>query len=187
MVISGIESCQARHWAVCVICASLSLLKYLEKPSTNHRNTVDKKVAINRFDYRPLNSSGDCCLSRNSIYTTMAYSVPPRINPLKELTDWFLGVYNAPVYAPAVPLRGGSVEKDGTASSPLSLLAFPLPLKGVLFCFLAIFVVSYARGSRQRLPPQPRPLPIFGNFFQLTNRRWLYSRDCKERFSEYRD
>jgi hypothetical protein len=117
----------------------------------------------------------------------MAYSVPPRINSLKEFTDWFLGVYNAAVYAPAVPLRGGTVEKDDVASSPLSLLTFPLPLKGILFGFLVIFVISYARSSRKRLPPQPRPLPIFGNFFHLTNRRWLYSRDCKERFSEYRE
>jgi hypothetical protein len=90
----------------------------------------------------------------------MAYSVPPRINTLKEFTDWFLGVYNASVYA---PLRGGTVEKDGVASSPLSLLTFPLPLKGILFGFLVIFVVSYARSSRQRLPPQPRPLPIFSS------------------------
>ena len=68
--------------------------------------------------------------------------------------------------------------------------SFPLPtfsllLKGILLCLLVTFVVSYARRSRQRLPPQPRGLPIIGNFFQLANRKWLYSREYKERFGEY--
>ena len=95
---------------------------------------------------------------------------------------WFLGLYNASAHAPAIPLDGSIPVEDPYS---LPLVSFPLPLKGILFGFLVIFVVSHARSSRQRLPPQPRPLPIIGNFFHLSDRKWLYSRDCKERFSKY--
>src|ERR1700722_19187571 len=103
----------------------------------------------------------------------MAYDVSPEVNALKKCMGWFLGLYNASAHAPATPLDGSIASE--VPYSPL--VPFPLPLKGILFGFLVIFVVSYARSSRQRLPPQPRPLPIIGNFFHLTNRRWLYSRD----------
>ena len=116
----------------------------------------------------------------------MANGVPPKANTLSNITDWFLEVYNSPAYAPAVPLHAGTVGKGDVAPSSL-LLNLPFPMKGILFGLLVMSIVSYARSSRQRLPPQPRRLPIVGNFFQLTNRRWLYSRKCKERFGEYRD
>ena len=115
----------------------------------------------------------------------MAYGVPPEVNPLRKFTDWFLGLHNASAYAPAVPLHRDSAVGEAQPLNSFPLSTFPWLLKGISLCLLVTFIVSYARSSRQRLPPQPRGLPIIGNFFQLANRRWLYSRECKESFGEY--
>jgi hypothetical protein len=114
----------------------------------------------------------------------MAYGVPPRVNlsPLKKCMGWFPGANNASVHAPAVLWDGVSAAREGAAS----LITLSSPLKGILFCLLVTFIVSYARSSRKMLPPHPRRLPIIGNLFQLADKRWLSSRDCKERFGEHR-
>jgi hypothetical protein len=116
----------------------------------------------------------------------MAYDIPLVVNTLRKCTGWFLGVHNTSAYAPAVPLDGGTAVMKGVATSSFSLLTLPLPLKGILFGLLVTFIVSYSRRSRQRLPSQPKSLPIIGNLFQLTDKRWLLSQDCKERFGKYR-
>lgn len=109
----------------------------------------------------------------------MAHGIPPRINALKKCLGWFPGVNNS-VYAPAV--LWDEVAEEGGEVAPLFNLS---PLKGILFCLLVIFIVSYARSSRKMLPPHPRRLPIIGNLFQLADKRWLSSRECKERFGEH--
>ena len=135
----------------------------------------------------PRNRGGTAvyCLSSYSTYITMAYDVPPIVNAFRKCTGWFPGAYNASAYTPTVPFDGGTVVMEGVAPNSLSLDTLSLPLRGILFCLLVTFIVSYARRSRQRLPPQPRRLSIIGNLFQLTDKSWLVSRDCKERFGEY--
>jgi hypothetical protein len=116
----------------------------------------------------------------------MAYVFLPKVNTVRKCMDWFLGVSNASANTPRVSSDAGSVVREGVAHNSLPLVTFPWLLEGILLCLLMTFVVSYARSSRQRLPPQPKRLPIIGNFFQLTDKRWLFSRDCKERFGAYR-
>ncbi|KAI9454042.1 cytochrome P450 [Lactarius psammicola] len=57
-------------------------------------------------------------------------------------------------------------------------------MAGVLLTFLVVIVVSYARSPWRKLPPGPRRTPIIGNALQLLDKKWLFSKDCKDRFGE---
>jgi hypothetical protein len=100
---------------------------------------------------------------------------------LKKCMGWFPGANDASIYAPAVLWDGVTAEREGVA--PLAALSSPL--NGILLCLVTFMIVSYARSSRKMLPPHPRRLPIIGNLFQLADKRWLSSQDCKERFGEH--
>ncbi len=56
---------------------------------------------------------------------------------------------------------------------------------GIILGLFIILAVGYTRSPRRKLPPSPPRLPILGNALQLMDKRWLLSKDCKERFSEY--
>ena len=55
----------------------------------------------------------------------------------------------------------------------------------VLCCLLLSFIISHARSPKRELPPCPRRAPIIGNLSQLADKKWLFSRECKEQFGEY--
>ena len=114
----------------------------------------------------------------------MVYCVSPKVSSLKKFTSWFLGLYNASVYALG---DEDTMVEDDIASNSLPFVTSPFLLKSILFSLIVTFIVSYTRtrSSRPRLPPQPSRIPIIGNLFQLADKRWLFSRECKERFGEY--
>ena len=108
----------------------------------------------------------------------MAYHVPPRVSALKKCMGWYPEVYNAA----SASLSDGAAVGEGAAPSFFSFTSLPLRL-GLLV--LLTTVIIYARRSPQKLPPQPRPLPVVGNLSHIADKKWLFSSECKEHFSKY--
>ena len=112
----------------------------------------------------------------------MTYRVPPLIDALKKYTGWFPGYGLESAYAPA-GLSGGSAAPAGTPLG-FSRFASPRPLDLFLFCLFVFTAISYASSPKRKLPPHPRRTPIIGNLSQMTDKKWLFSRECKEQFGE---
>ena len=108
----------------------------------------------------------------------MTYRIPPLIDAFTKCMGW-LPITHKPVsaYEPAGPFGGILLG--------FSRLASPLPLDLFLLCLLVFIVILYTRRPKRELPPHPRRTPIIGNLSQMTDKKWLFSRECKEQFSEY--
>jgi hypothetical protein len=56
------------------------------------------------------------------------------------------------------------------------------PHVGVIFGVAIIMAVQYARSPWRKVPPGPKGLPILGNAFELKDKRWMFNKDCKQKF-----
>jgi len=90
------------------------------------------------------------------------FASPPPLNPLA-----LLGGLN------------GSTSTGGMSENRVAAMS-------ILFCLVIFFIISHAKSTKKKLPPHPRRTPIIGNLSQMTDKKWLFSRECKEEFGEYR-
>ena len=86
-------------------------------------------------------------------------------------------------HAPARPL-GGIAATEGIHLG-FSRFTSPRPLDLSLFCLVIFIAISYARSPKRKLPPHPPRTPIIGNLSQMTDKKWLFSRECKDQFGGY--
>ena len=56
---------------------------------------------------------------------------------------------------------------------------------GLVLSLVVILAARYASSPWRKIPPGPKGLPILGNALQFTDKRWMFEKDCKQKFGMY--
>jgi hypothetical protein len=64
-------------------------------------------------------------------------------------------------------------------AAPFQLLT---PYVCVILSLVVIATAQYVSSPWRKVPPGPRGLPILGNALQLKDKRWMFEKDCKQKF-----
>ena len=56
------------------------------------------------------------------------------------------------------------------------------PRVSSIFILVIILAIQYARSPWRKVPPGPKGLPLLGNALQLKDKRWMFEKDCKQKF-----
>jgi hypothetical protein len=80
------------------------------------------------------------------------------------------------------PPAGGPATKT-TLRLDFAALSQLLTFRGgVILSLVIIIAVQYVRSPWRKVPPGPKGLPILGNALQLKDKRWMFEKDCKQKF-----
>jgi hypothetical protein len=122
----------------------------------------------------------------------MAHTIPAIV---AACMDWYHEIMDTSTHALSMPAREALPVLDAVAPKVVLLRLLGLITvekiwdiriftAGVLLGLVTIFTVRYLRSPWRNLPPSPPGLPILGNARQILDKKWLFSRDCKEQFGE---
>ena len=78
-----------------------------------------------------------------------------------------------------------TLSKTALRIGSLSFTSFSqllAPNVGIILGIVVIILVRYARSPWRKVPPGPKGLPVLGNAFQLKDKRWMFNKDCKQKF-----
>src|SRR5579863_1734363 len=56
------------------------------------------------------------------------------------------------------------------------------PRVGLVLILVVVLIAQYVRSPWRKIPPGPKGLPILGNALLFRDKRWIFGKDCKEKF-----